>query len=109
MSGEQLDSSGLGSASCIGSVPGNWSGLGSLSVCIITCVHVLYEVSELFLWPKSSEKSQEQKEEEEKEEFAWQVRRCGYGINDGCVCSYNCNIVVFTHASWLAVCGLGAL
>lgn len=34
-------------------------------MCIITCVHVLYEVSELFLWLKSSEKSQERKEEEE--------------------------------------------
>lgn len=87
MSAEQLDSSGMGSVSCIGSVPGNWSGLGSLivcvCVCIITCVHVLYKVRELFLWLKSSEKSQGWKEEEE--ESAWQVRWCGYGINDGCV------------------------
>lgn len=55
----------------------------SACVCIVTCIYVLYKVSELFLWLKSSEK--EQKKEEVKEESAWQVRPCGFGINDGCV------------------------
>lgn len=68
-----------------------------MSVCIVTCIYVLYKVSELVLWLKSSEK--EQNKEEEKEASAWQVRRCGFGINDGRVYSHNCNIVIFTHVS----------
>lgn len=84
MSGEQLGSSGLGSVSCVGSVPGNWSGLGSPSVCASLPAYMccIKSVS-FFLWLKSSEK--DQNKEEEKEESAWQVRACGFGINDGCV------------------------
>lgn len=46
-------------------------------VCVSLPAYVLYKVSELFLWLKSSE--------EEKEESAWHVRPCGFGINGGCV------------------------